>query len=377
MRCKTTTTTSVRGRLAALMAVLALLAAACGGGAAQQGEAGVAAGGGETPQDGETADLGTAAGDDEGDSPTFDLSGVEFTATTSAPGALNMGTFWAFEKLQEWGASIDLVILTTTTGIQALIADRSNVASHGSDEVVLGAAEGADVVAIGSPSTKMDYVLVARKGTERVEDLQGKTIAMSGPAGFDALLSRFALQDVGLDPDSDVRFVQVGGSPERATALLSGNVDAATIFLEDWEELRLQSDELTLVQYMAELVPEFPASVYFGKRQFWQDNPELATALACANLEANAWMNADKEGFVEYTLDKVEGASPEATEAIYAAAQEIDMWPSEPDEILSVEGLDGLIEAMVETGDISEPVDPDSIVDTSYLQEAHETGCGA
>lgn len=362
-----------------------LLLVACGGGAASDGgdggDGGVAAGGADSATEGGAGEQASVAALGEGppgdfgpDAPSFDLSGVEFTATTSPPGALNMGTFWAMEKLQEWGATIDLVILTTTTGIQALIAERSDVASHGSDELVLGAAEGAEVVAVGSPSTRMDYVLVATSDVGSVEDLEGRTIAMSGPAGFDALLSRFALREAGMSPE-DVNFVQVGGSPERATALLSGNADAATIFLEDWEELRLQTDDLDLIQYMADLVPEFPSAVYFAREEFWTENEDLSVALACANLMANSWFNADPEGYVEYALANIEGASEEALRNIYQAAQEIDMWPTQPTEVLSPEGLDGLVEAMVETGDISEPVPAEELVDTSYLQQAADQGC--
>jgi hypothetical protein len=34
------------------------------------------------------------------------------------------------------------------------------------------------------------------------------------------------------------------------------------------------------------------------------------------------------------------------------------------------------MEAMVETGDISEPVDVETVMDTSYLEEAAAMGCG-
>ncbi|MPZ88828.1 MAG: PhnD/SsuA/transferrin family substrate-binding protein [Nitriliruptorales bacterium] len=367
--------TNLRG--VALFALVVPLAAACASG--EQGEAPVPAGappGAEEDQaeEDQAAPEGGGTGVEGG--PSFDLSGTSITATTSIPGALNIGTFWAFERLEEWGAEVDTVILTTTTGIQTLIAGRSDLASHGSDEVVLGAAEGAEVIAIGAPATRMDYVLVGSSDYAEVADLQGGTIAMSGPAGFDALLSRLSLRDAGLDPETDVNFVQVGGSPDRATALLSGQVDAATVFLEDWEELRLQTDDLQLIQYMADIVEEFPASAYFAQASFWEENPDVALALACANLQANAWINEDKQRFIDYTLELVEGATPEAVDSIYDAAQEIDMFPTEPEELFSVSGLGGLVDAMVETGDISSPVEPEEIADISYLQEAADMGCG-
>ncbi|MPZ61395.1 MAG: PhnD/SsuA/transferrin family substrate-binding protein [Propionibacteriales bacterium] len=361
-------------RKSAALVTAALILAACGGntdsGDAPEPAGGAPAGGDDTEQleEGAVPPTGVEGG------PEFDLSGTEVVATTSPPGAINMGTFFVYKRLEEWGADIETVIVTTTSGVQTIMAGRADIASQGSDEVVLGAAEGADMVAVGAPSTAMDYVLVATEDIESVEALEGKTIGMSGPSGFDALLSRFSLEDVGLS-GNDVNFVQIGGSPDRAAALLSGQVDAATVFLEDWEELSRKTDELRLVQYMAEIVPEFPATAYFGQASFWEENPDLPLALACANLQANAWINSSEDEYVEYVLQVVPGATEEAARAIYQGGQEVNMWPTNPDEVFSVDGLGGLVDAMVETGDISEPVDPEQIADVSYLQEAADMGC--
>jgi NitT/TauT family transport system substrate-binding protein len=373
------TTKKTLVRLAAL-GTAAVMLAACGGGAggappvpaggAGGGGASAGAGNGEKLDDGEIPPTGQEGG------PDFDLSGVKIVATTSPPGAINMGTFWAYKRLEEWGADIETVIVTTTSGVQTIIAGRADIASQGADEVILGAAEGAEMVAIGSPSTKMDYVLVAKKGTGDVKNLEGKTIGMSGPSGFDALLGRFALEGAGLDPTKDAKFVQIGGSPDRAAALLTGQVDAATVFLEDWEELSRKTDDLELVLYMAEIVPDFPANAFFGSKEFWEENPDAALALACANLQANAWLNESEDQYVDYVLQVVPGATEEAARAIWQSAQEVGMWPTDPDEVFKVEGLGGLVDAMVETGDISEPVDPKTIADVSYLHEAADMGCG-
>ena len=358
---------------AAGMAAAGLILTACGGGAAQNpGAAAEAAGGGgdsEELKDGQVPPTGVEGG------PDFDLSGTKLVATTSPPGAINMGTFFAYKRLEEWGADIETVIITTTSGVQTIMAGRADIASQGSDEVVLGAAEGAEMVSIGAPSTAMDYVLVADKSIQSVQDLEGKAVGMSGPSGFDALLTRFSLEDAGLK-DNAARFVQIGGSPDRASALLSGQVDAATIFLEDWEELRQKADDLHLVQYMADIVSDFPATAYFAKRKFWQENDDVALALACANLQANAFLNSSEDKYVDYVLQVVPGATEEAAREIYKSGLEVNMWPEDASEVLSVDGMSGLIDAMLETGDISEPVEPSSVVDVSFLQEAEEMGCG-
>ena len=317
----------------------------------------------------------TTAGEATGEA-MVDLSGVEYIPSTSQPSALLIPQFYAFDLLQEWGATVEPVTLTNIPGVQALVAGQTNLAPHGADELILGAAEGATPVGIGSLVAKQEYVLVASGDITTVADLAGATIGMSGPAGFDALLTRFVLEDEGIDPDSGVNFVQVGGSPDRAAALLSGNVDAATIGVDDWFQLASQTDEAQIVVRLAETVPDYPSSVYFGLAEFWEENPDAALGVACANLEANKWAQEDRQRFIDYGLELIEGADEGAIGELYDFAIEVGMYPTDPGEVLSTRGMEGLMEAMVETGDISEPIDVSTVIDTSYLEEAAGMGCG-
>lgn len=306
----------------------------------------------------------------------IDLSGVEITTTSSLAGALLMPQSYMLEMLEAWGAEVEIVTLSTTSGVQALIANRSDLAPHGADELIIGAAEGAQLVAYGSPQSKINYVLVGKTEFDSVESLEGATIGMSGPAGFDALLTRFSLNDVGLDPETDVNFVQIGGSPDRAAALLAGRVDAATIGLDDWFDLAERAEGVHIVQYMSEVVPDFATELYFSRADWVEANPNVAVAIACGNLESNQWANDNRDAFIAYTLDKVPGTSEAAVVGLYDAAMDVGMWPTSPEGVLSTDGMVGLMEAMLETGDISNPVEVANFIDISFLQEAAAMGCG-
>ena len=306
----------------------------------------------------------------------IDLSGTSITTTSSLYSPLLMPQAYMLAMLKAWGAEVEIVTLTTTTGVQALLAGRSNLAAHGADELIIGAARGAKLLAIGSPQSKVNYVLVTKVEIASVEDLEGRTIGISGPDGFDALLTRFSLQDAGLEPETDVQLVQIGGSPERAAALLAGRIDAATVGLDDWFELNNRTGDVRLLEYMSEVVSDVTAELYFGTREFIKNNPELALAIACGNLEANRWADQNKEAFIAYTLEKVPDVSPESVAKLYDTAMDVGMWPVTPEEVLSSSGLTGLMEVMQETGDISRPVEVGQYIDPSYLRQAAEIGCG-
>jgi len=61
--------------------------------------------------------------------------------------------------------------------------------------------------------------------------------------------------------------------------------------------------------YVADLVPGLSSRAVFAERAYLDQNENLATAIACAIIEVNAWINEDKDTFVSYVADNVRGAA--------------------------------------------------------------------
>jgi NitT/TauT family transport system substrate-binding protein len=307
---------------------------------------------------------------------SFDLSGIEITTTSTLFSGLDASLIRVIEIVEGWGAEVDNVVLSQQSGLDAILADESNIAgSHDADELIIGVSGGEDLLGIGSAKSKMDYVLVAQGEYATVEDLEGTTIATSGPAGFNTLLMRFALEDAGLDPDNDVELAQIGSSGDRASALLAGAASSAALTIDDWFELQEQTEELQILAYFSDVRPEFPNDIYYARTSYWNDSPDLALAWACANLEANAWITEDEDRYVEWIAEYVD--APEASlRETWQFAVDVDMWPTDPEQVIDVEGVQALADILLEIGDISEPVNADEIIDLSYLQEAGQMGCG-
>lgn len=356
-------------RIPALLAAGALLLAAC------TGDAGSSAA--ESADADESQATESQATESQGeDGISFDLAGVEIVTTSTLASGLDASFLRTVELMEEWGASVENVVLSQQSGLDALLAGESNIAgTHDADELIIGVSGGEDMVGIGSAKSRMDYVLVAQGEYESVESLAGTTIATSGPAGFNTLLMRFALEDAGLDPDNDVDLAQIGSSGDRAAALVSGVASSAALTIDDWFELQDQTDELQILAYFSEVRPEFPNDVYYAYADYWAENPEVALAWACANLEANAWITADQDRYVEWAVERIE-APEESLREVWDFAIEVDMWPTDPAQILDVDGIQALADILLEIGDISEPVVAEELVDLSYLEEAADMGCG-
>lgn len=306
----------------------------------------------------------------------FDLSGMEITVGTAQAQVLNVGVIRMMNMLEDWGAEIDRVELPNISGLEAIVAERIDMAAKSSDEVVLGNYRGVHLVSFGAPISTMHYAVVSSPGVDTIADLDGKSIGTSGPGGFNGMLFRYLLNREGLVPEEDVSVVPIGGSSERAAALMAGQVQAAIVYIDNWIAMREEGANAQLLGYVADLVPGLSSRAIFAPRSFLDDNPEFAKAVACANLETNAWINSDKEGFVKFTLDNVRGASEDAVSAFYDVAMEIDMFPTDPGAVLNASGYEKLQDVMYEGGEIDERVEISRMLDQQYLDAAAEMGCG-
>jgi ABC-type nitrate/sulfonate/bicarbonate transport system substrate-binding protein len=64
---------------------------------------------------------------------------------------------------------------------------------------------------------------------QQIAELRGKTMAVTRPNSISDQAARAGLPRVGLQPDTDVRFLSTGGYPESIAALETGIVDAASL----------------------------------------------------------------------------------------------------------------------------------------------------
>lgn len=357
-------TQSARVRVVAAFAALALTGAACGAG---------------TDDVAATVDTPVVAPDSAvPDSAMFDLSGKTIRIAFGDNSAQSLGNRLMLASLREWGAEVEDIQLTTATGLSAIVAGQVDFAAGmGADEAVIGLAAGVDVTAIGAPDSANTYVVVARSGFNSIADLVGRKIATSGPGGFNGALMRVALRRAGI-AEGDVDLLTIGGSPQRSAALLTGQVDATAIFYADWLAIEAQSDDVVLLGRMDELIPNIPSFYYFAETSYWIDNPDIALAVACANLNANVLLGSDKSFFTEYAASEIRGSDAAVLSAVYdELVTNLLNWPTEPDDIMNVNGLPSLVELLMETGDLESEVDTSKLVDMKYLVEAKSMGCGS
>jgi len=113
-------------------------------------------------------------------------------------------------------------------GLKALIAGELDSFEGGPQGVFSVDAKGGDIKILGCHWIVVPHGIYATKAITKVEDLKGKSIAVSAPNSMPDMLARSALEKYGLSA-SDVKLAAVGGDRERYQALIGGVVEAAVV----------------------------------------------------------------------------------------------------------------------------------------------------
>jgi NitT/TauT family transport system substrate-binding protein len=113
-------------------------------------------------------------------------------------------------------------------GLKALLSGELDSYEGGVQGAIAADIHGGDVKIIGCHWPVVPHGLMVRLGIETVQDLKGKSIAVSSPGSFPDMLARVALAKFNVSP-ADVVLAAVGGDRDRYAALVGGVVDAAVV----------------------------------------------------------------------------------------------------------------------------------------------------
>jgi NitT/TauT family transport system substrate-binding protein len=213
---------SLLGARQAALVTAALLLTACSSGLSGTGRAPAPLPAAADPGSSRASAAGAATG-------AVPLSArAGFTAFSAS----NMPLWVALEAgyFREQGLEVEMTqIAGGPTLLAAMRAGELDFASAGGPHIVLGNLQGLETVIVGASSNRMEGSILGRVGLQRVEELRGKTIAVTRLNSISDQAARVGLQRVGLQPDADVAFLASGGYPESLAALDAGVVDGASL----------------------------------------------------------------------------------------------------------------------------------------------------
>jgi len=197
----------------------------------------------------------------------------------------------------------ELIVMRPSSSLQTLMAgdlDFSTVLASGARAGV----SGLPLRIVMTLTVGQDFTLVVRPEIRRVEDLKGKTLAVSGIGEFTDIGARMVLKKYGLTPDADVKIRALfGNHPLRLSALQAGQIDG-TVMAMPFNKMAVKMGFRELVQ-LRDII-KTPQGGLVTTLQKIRGEPEIIVRTIKAALMSNRFLKENKGEF-EKLLAKESG----------------------------------------------------------------------
>lgn len=234
--------------------------------------------------------------------------------------------------------------------LRALLGGRGEVhiAAPGVPPFVSALARGADVKAIYSYAMPHPVVMVTRPEVRRCEELRGKKIGTPGGVGaYLEVMTRAVLQSCGLSP-RDVQYVNIA-TGARVPALVSGQIDAIVMHLDQAYEALQQNREFRILARLWELLPRGWYAAYVTTGEVIRREPGLLQSAVCALIEAQRFIYQNRARTIEIGM-KYTKFSRDVVARTYDELARRGIWPV--NEGLHQELVEGGLDTEVQIGNI-------------------------
>lgn len=259
------------------------------------------------------------------------------------------------------GLEVELVAISGGLPITSLVGGAVEFADTGPSEGLVAAHKGADLKIVAGTLNAITYSVMGRKGLKGLKDLKGKTIGVGGLFSGSTLVFHEMMAQEGLSYPQDYVLLRVGGARDRLTAVVTGQVDAATLpvpfslIAADQGTVRLADAD--------DYVRHYQSTAVMVRGKWAQENPEVVVRFLRGMIRSIRWIFKEREQFVDYAEKKLKMKKEYAAAGWQAYAGKkvwsIDGSPTK-------EGLEAAVKHQVRLGFLPEGFQVDKLVDLSY-----------
>ena len=267
--------------------------------------------------------------------------------------------------------NLDVLLVSvqgSARGAQALLSGDADVAALGGEVVVLSALKGGNMKVFAGMVDVFPSTIFAAKNITRPEQLKGKKIAISTFGSSSDFSVRYALRNLGLNPDKDVTILQVGNQPNRFAALVSGAVEATIIN----PPLTLQAKRMgyqPLVDLAATAL-KYPQAELVSLPGYMKSHEDVMRRLARAYTESLYLIHTQKV-LSQRALEKfMKMNDPQVIDDTIESYR--NYFPKKP--YPSVEALQFVIEYLAEKQPEIRKLKPESLLEPRFVRGLDESG---
>jgi len=267
----------------------------------------------------------------------------------------------------------------TTWGSQAtiteLVSGNSNIALTGPEAAMLTQEASPDRRLVNfARLTNGDGSFIISKTLApnfTIADLKGKTIVTSGKSSTPALVLLQLVKKAGLDPDKDVTIRNIPVSANILPSYLEPN----TSFAQAFEPVIYQAvaeNKGYRVASIGALTGPMPYTAFMAPASYIEKNPAIIQAFTNAVYKGLIWTEAHSPAEIAALVaPDFSNITPATIEAVVAEYKKVKIWA--PDPLITPEGMDQMMNLMVEGGILKQRVPYEQIVNPTSAKKAIQT----
>ena len=227
---------------------------------------------------------------------------------------------------------------------------------------------GGPIVYIASSQDMMTYQLVAKPDIKNVSQLSGKTLAISQYGASADFGLRLMLRQADINPEKQVKILQIGDEPARLAALLQGHIDG-TIVNAPFGMSAKKYNLNVLLDSAAMNIPYFNTGI-LTTRAMVRDRSDIVRRFMRGYVKAISYFKTRQER----TKKLLQRFSK-----IDDPARLQETWSYFRDNILkvpnpSVSGLQTVINVMAQSNSKAKSVKPEDLIEPRFVRELESSG---
>jgi NitT/TauT family transport system substrate-binding protein len=288
----------------------------------------------------------------------------------SAISATQTGFYLAKDAnlFEKHGLYVDPVYVAGGSRVaQAIIAGEFTLALAGGNIVNVNLA-GGDIVVIGGVVNVPSFYLFVQPSIKRQEDLKGKAVGITRYGASTDVTLRFLLKKWGLEPDRQVKILQMGGQPEILAGMQAGVVQGG--ILSSPGDFRAKKAGFAMLANFAKEGIDYPTTSLVSTRSTIGKDRETVKRYLMAYSEAVDRLFRDKELAMKVIGKWTRTQDRETLESSYEYATNFIERPPR----LPFKAIETLITSTAETDPRAKGRKAEEFIDPSIYNELEKEG---
>ena len=248
---------------------------------------------------------------------------------------------------------------------QAIVGGSIQFTTSDLPSQIQAALAGVDFKVISVTINRLDGAIMTRKEIRKPEDLKGKRLAISRFGSVSDIVTQLVLRYWKLDPQKDVAILQVGNTPSRIAAILSGQVDGGLINPTDVARVTASGCCVQLAD-LGDLDIPYARFGVTAMGSFLKSRPDSARKLMEAFVDGINYYKSHRDEAVATLLAR--GVEPKSAREVYQKVA--DSYRSRPDPDIS--GIKGVLDSLPE--EKAKRTSPESLIDNGPWQSVAKSG---